>query len=87
MPTATITGKAQITIPKEVRSHLGVVRGDRLDFTIGRDGSVRVRSLSRPVRELFGLLRHPGQGAVSVDAMDASILGLVAKEDARTRRE
>lgn len=87
MPTATITSKGQITIPKEVRSHLGVVPGDRLDFAIGRDGSVRVVSLSRPVRELFSLLRRPGQETSSLEAIDDSILGVVAEEDARIRRE
>ncbi|HEY6322640.1 MAG TPA: AbrB/MazE/SpoVT family DNA-binding domain-containing protein [Thermoanaerobaculia bacterium] len=28
MPTSTITSKGQITIPKGVRSHLGVAPGD-----------------------------------------------------------
>ncbi|HVR10135.1 MAG TPA: AbrB/MazE/SpoVT family DNA-binding domain-containing protein [Thermoanaerobaculia bacterium] len=87
MPTATLTSKGQITVPKEVRSHLGVVPGDRLDFTIGTDGSVRVLSLSRPVRELIGLLRRPGRKTVSLEAIDDSILGAVAEEDARIRRE
>jgi antitoxin PrlF len=87
MPTATITSKGQITIPKKVRSHLGVAAGDRLDFTIGRDGTVRVLSLSRPVRDLFGLLRRPGQKIVTLEEMDASILGVVSEEDARARRE
>ncbi len=87
MPTATMTSKGQITIPKEVRAHLGVVPGDRLDFAIGPDGAVRVLSHSRPVRDLFGLLRRPGQAAASLAAIDDSILGVVAEEDVRSRRK
>jgi antitoxin PrlF len=87
MATATITSKGQITIPKEVRTHLGVTSGDRLDFALERDGSVRVVALSRPVRELFGLLRRPGQPAASLTEIDDSVLGIVAEEDARIRRE
>lgn len=41
MSTSTLTSKGQITLPKEVRAHLGVAEGDRLDFIIGVDGSVR----------------------------------------------
>jgi antitoxin PrlF len=87
MPTATMTSKGQITIPKEVRSHLGVAPGDRLDFAIGPDGTVRVLLLSRPVQELFGLLRRPGQETASLAAIDDSILGAVTDEDLRIRRE
>jgi AbrB family looped-hinge helix DNA binding protein len=87
MPTSTITSKGQITIPKEVRSHLGVAPGDRLDFAIGQDGSVRITLLSRPVRELFGLLGNPGRGPASPEAIADSIQGVVAKEDRRIRRQ
>jgi antitoxin PrlF len=87
MPTSTITSKGQITIPKEVRSHLGVAPGDRLDFAIGQDGSVRITLLSRPVRELFGLLGNPGQGPASLETIADSIQGVVAEEDKRIRRQ
>ena len=39
MPTATLTTKGQVTIPKEVREHLGVETGDRLSFVVQDDGS------------------------------------------------
>jgi antitoxin PrlF len=87
MPASTITSKGQVTIPKEVRSHLGVAPGDRLDFAIGEDGSVRISLLSRPVRELFGLLNDPDKGPVSLQAIDDSIQGVVAEEDQRIRRQ
>jgi antitoxin PrlF len=73
VPTATLTTKGQITIPKEVRDHLGVETGDRLSFVVQEDGTVIVRPITRHVRELGGLLRRPGQRPVSVDEMDQAI--------------
>ena len=73
MPTATLTTKGQITIPKEVREHLGVDTGDRLSFVVQADGTVIVQPLTRHVRELAGLLRRPRPRSVSIDQMDAAI--------------
>ena len=73
MPTATLTTKGQITIPKEVREHLGVDTGDRLSFVVQNDGTVIVRPLTRHVRELGGLLHRTTQRAVSIKEMDEGI--------------
>jgi AbrB family looped-hinge helix DNA binding protein len=73
MPTATLTTKGQVTIPKEVREHLGIDTGDRLSFVVQEDGTVMVKPLTRHVRELSGLLRRPGQRPVSISQMDAGI--------------
>lgn len=40
---STITSKGQVTIPAEVRRHLGVKRSDKLSFVIEPDGIVRLR--------------------------------------------
>jgi len=34
MPKATLTSKGQLTLPKEVRSRLGVAAGDQVDFIL-----------------------------------------------------
>jgi antitoxin PrlF len=73
MPTATLTSKGQITIPRAVRDHLGVDTGDSLDFVIDPAGQVRVRVASRDVGALKGLLHRPGRPAVSLAAMDQAI--------------
>ena len=73
MPTATMTTKGQVTIPKEVREHLGVETGDRLSFVVQEDGTVVVKPITRHVRELAGLLQRPGQRPVSVNEMDEGI--------------
>lgn len=74
MPTATVTSKGQITIPKEVRELLGVDAGDRVDFVVNERGDVMVRSAAADVRELRGLLKRPRRRGVSVEGMNAAIL-------------
>ena len=73
MPTATVTTKGQVTIPKEVREHLGVETGDRLSFVVQDDGTVLVKPITRHVRELDGLLRRPARRPVSISKMDEGI--------------
>jgi antitoxin PrlF len=73
MPTATLTSKGQLTLPKRVREHLRVEAGDVVDFVIGADGDVRVMAGDVEVSQLRGLLRRPGRTAVSLDQMDAAI--------------
>jgi antitoxin PrlF len=73
MPTATMTTKGQVTIPKEIREHLKIDIGDRLSFVVQEDGSVIVKPITRDVRELGGLLRRPEQRSVSLREMDEGI--------------
>ena len=73
MPTATLTSKGQITLPKKVREQLRVQTGDAVDFVIGADGEIRVRAGSVDVSELRGLLHRPGRRPVSVEQMNKAI--------------
>ena len=73
MPTATLTSKGQITLPRKVREHLRVQTGDAVDFVIGSDGEVRVQAGEVDVSELKGLLREPGRRPVTLDQMDGAI--------------
>ena len=73
MPTATLTSKGRITLPKTVRDHLRVDAGDTVDFVIGPDREVRVRAGGVDVTHLKGLLRRPGRRPVSLDEMDVAI--------------
>jgi AbrB family looped-hinge helix DNA binding protein len=73
MPTATMTTKGQVTIPKEIREHLRIDTGDRLSFVVQEDGTVVVRPITRHVRELGGLLHRPRQRSVSIREMDEGI--------------
>jgi AbrB family looped-hinge helix DNA binding protein len=81
MPTATLTTKGQVTIPKSVRDLLRIEAGDQIDFFVTDQGDVFVRGISVDVRELRGLLKRNRRRSVSVDEMNAAIL----REHARKR--
>ena len=81
MPTATLTTKGQVTIPKSVRDLLRIEAGDQIDFFVTEQGDVFVRGLSVDVRELRGMLKRNRRSSVSVDEMNAAIL----REHARKR--
>lgn len=85
MATAKITSKGQVTIPRTIREHLHVAEGDRIDFRVDEEGEVRLVSVARPVRELFGILHRPGRKPVSVEEMNASIAEGRQESDRRTR--
>lgn len=71
MSIASVTGTGQVTIPKDVRDALGIREGDRLEFVVQQDGSVRIRLLRADVRNLFGMV--PFDRALSVEEMDEAI--------------
>ena len=85
MPTATLTSKGQVTIPRQVRDTLHLEEGDKLEFLIEEDGSVKLRRLTGSVRDLYGLLERPGRPAVSVEEMDRGIVDFLEDEDQRIR--
>jgi len=85
MSTSTITSKGQITLPKDVRDHLGVREGDRLDFVIAADGGVCILPLSGSVQRLRGLLRQAGAPAATLAEIDESIADEIADDDLRIR--
>lgn len=54
MATSTVTSKGQITIPKKVREQLRIRTGDKVDFSIEQDGSVKLHPIGKRVSEVFG---------------------------------
>jgi AbrB family looped-hinge helix DNA binding protein len=85
MAEGVLTSKGQVTIPKEIRERLGLGQGDRLDFVVEADGSVRIRPLARSPADLYGLLERPDQAPVTIEDMEAALLEDVADEAARQR--
>ena len=59
MSRATVTSKGQVTIPQRIRRHLGLAEGDKLEFTMEDDGTVRLRTIKGSVRDLFAFLKQP----------------------------
>lgn len=74
MPTATVTSKGQVTIPKAVRDLMHIDAGDQIDFVVTDHGDVVLRSVSLDIRALRGLLRRPRRTHVSVEEMNTAIL-------------
>jgi antitoxin PrlF len=86
MPTATLTSKGQITLPKQVREHLHVSEGDRVEFVLGAGGEVQVRPVTGSVRELFGCVHRPGIRPPTIEEMEGALLDSVARDDERIRK-
>ncbi|MBM4245516.1 MAG: AbrB/MazE/SpoVT family DNA-binding domain-containing protein [Deltaproteobacteria bacterium] len=72
MPSAAITSKGQITLPKPIRQRLGVGPGDRVAFRERADGVVVVEAETVDLLSLEGSVR-PRRRGVSLDAMQAAI--------------
>jgi AbrB family looped-hinge helix DNA binding protein len=60
---STLTSKGRVTIPIEVRKHLGVTTNDTVAFVIGDDGMVRLQAVRYPkvasLRGAAGSLKQP----------------------------
>jgi AbrB family looped-hinge helix DNA binding protein len=60
---STITSKGQVTIPSEVRKHLGITTNDKIAFVIDSEGEVKLRVPRYPdiqsLRGAAGTLKTP----------------------------
>ena len=72
MPTAVVTSKGQITIPKPVRDGLGVETGDRVEFVELERGVYTVVAATRDIRDLKGMIPKPAK-PVSVADMNKAV--------------
>lgn len=55
--TSTLTKKSQITLPKKVRTILGLQPGDQVKFEIRENGRVELRPIPSKIEENFGKVR------------------------------
>ena len=72
MPTAIVTSKGQITIPKRVRDGLGIETGDRVEFVEQERGVYKVVAATKDVRHLKGIVAKPRR-PVSVEQMNKAV--------------
>jgi antitoxin PrlF len=60
---STITSKGQVTIPAEVRKHLGLNKREKIAFVIDEEGNVHLKTPHYPtvasLRGAAGSLPHP----------------------------
>jgi len=69
---ATVTGKGQITLPKEVRARLGVREGSKIRFTFEDGDRVVVTRGGLRLSDLFGILGKPRRSA-TLEEMDEAV--------------
>ncbi len=71
---ATVTSKGQVTLPKELRRHLGIQRGSRIRFRIPTRGAVRVEPVLYDLEDLWRMADVGGQsdGVMTLEEMDAA---------------
>lgn len=81
MITGKITSKGQITIPKSVRTSLGLHTGDRVAFVVRGESEAVLKPVTKSVDEVFGMLHRPDMTARSVKEMDEAIAEYVREQD------
>lgn len=72
MTTLTVTAKGQVTLRKDLLSHLGIQPGDKIDVEKLPDGRIQVRA-ARPtgkISDIFGLLKREGRPSLSIEEMN-----------------
>jgi AbrB family looped-hinge helix DNA binding protein len=72
MPSASLTSRGQVTVPKVIRELLKVKTGDRLDFVIEGDRIV-LHHETRDLRSLRSLLQRPGRKSISLEKIDVAV--------------
>ena len=72
MSTATLTSKGQITIPVDVRNHLRLGAGDRVEFMLIAPGRYEFMASNSEVSALKGMF-GPAKKLASIEAMNWAI--------------
>ena len=87
MPVATITGKNQITIPREVRNELGLQRGDRVTFEKANDGRFVLRKKESQRKSDGAAVRYiRNKVTLTVEEMKEAAAAAAAKKYQRPSR-
>ena len=86
MPTATMTSKGQITLPKEIRDRANAHAGTRFDVRMDDAGNIVLEPKRISALELSGKFRTPGVH-FTIEQMKEAVLDQAAEEDERIRRQ
>ena len=69
---STVTSKGQVTIPKDVRSRLGIGTGDRVEFVEIQDGVFQIVAATQDIQALKGIVPKPKK-PVTIEEMNQAI--------------
>lgn len=73
MPSAKLTSKGQITIPKAIRDYLKLEAGSQVDLVLDENGKVTLIPLDVPVESLSGILHRPNMKVGTIEDMEIAI--------------
>lgn len=73
MFSTAVSDTGQITLPEEIREHLMLVSGSRVEFVIDEDGQVKIFPINVAVETLSGTLHRPGMQRASLEDMETAI--------------
>ena len=71
MPTATLTSKGQLTLPKEIRDELGLDAGDKVLFRRNEQGEIVLEAATVDLLSLAGMVKPRVKGVTVDDMKDA----------------
>ena len=75
---ATMTSKGQVTFPKPIRDKLHLKPGDRIEFMLEEDGSLRITPVTASVTRLKGMVPKP-EAPIGLEAMDEAVARAVMR--------
>ena len=72
-----VTSKGQVTIPKPVRDHLGIVPGSEVEFRLAKDGGIIVQKAGTtgPEPSRFSKARGSAGPGMTTDELMALLRG------------
>lgn len=75
MITLTVTAKGQVTLRKDLLTHLGLRPGDKLVIDKLPDGRITAAAAPRngKISDVFGMLKQDAQPTLSVEEMNEII--------------
>jgi antitoxin PrlF len=82
--TDTVRDKGLITLPDEVREHLHLKAGDRVEFVIEPGGKVYLHPVSP--QDLFGLLHGPDIAPRTVEEIREGMIESLSEDNERIKR-
>ncbi|MGO9605095.1 MAG: AbrB/MazE/SpoVT family DNA-binding domain-containing protein [Candidatus Binataceae bacterium] len=80
MSSSKVTRNGQTTIPIEIRKHLRLKTGDRIEFVVERDGKVAIIPKTVDIKSLYGIL-SPAPRRASLNEMEEAIWEGAAASD------
>jgi len=72
MSLAKLTSKGQITLPRQIRDHLELHAGDKVEFVIDPEGRVLLSPKTISIKQAFGMVK--AKRSVSINEMNAAIV-------------